>query len=87
MKTSNARKCTKPLAQRYKTKQVLRQNLNKVNQAFRFSNFLCDFWIFDTKSKKIDKTILKICTSRQSNNQHQKQQAKQTNIVTKHRKY
>ena len=34
MKTSNARKCTKPLAQRYKAKQVLRQKLNKVNQAF-----------------------------------------------------
>ena len=32
--TSNARKCTKPLAQRYKAKQVLRQKLNKVNQAF-----------------------------------------------------
>ena len=32
--TSNARKYTKPLAQRYKAKQVLRQKLNKVNQAF-----------------------------------------------------
>ena len=32
--TSNARKCTKPLAQRYKAKQVLRQKLNNVNQAF-----------------------------------------------------
>ena len=34
IKTSNVRKCTKPLAQRYKAKQVLKQNLNKVNQAF-----------------------------------------------------
>ena len=33
MKTSNARKCSKPLAQRYKAKQVLRQKLNNVNQA------------------------------------------------------
>ena len=32
--TSNARKCTKPLAQRYKAKQVLRQKLNNVNQTF-----------------------------------------------------
>ena len=32
--TSNARKCTMPLAQRYKAKQVLKQKLNNVNQAF-----------------------------------------------------
>jgi len=34
MKTSNARKCTKPLAQRYKAKQVLRQNSTKSIKLF-----------------------------------------------------
>ena len=87
MKTSNARKCTKPLAQRYKTKQDLRQNSTKSIKLFDFLISLCDFWIFDTRNKKIDKTKLKIFTSRQANTQHQKQQANQTNIVTKHRKY
>ena len=87
MKTSNARKCTKPLAQRYKAKQILRQKTQQSQSSFLIFYFLCDFWIFDTKSKEIDETRLKICTRRQANNQHQKQQANQTNIVTEHRKY
>ena len=34
MKTSNARKCTKPLAQRYKAKQVLRQKTQQCQSSF-----------------------------------------------------
>ena len=81
MKTSNARKCTKPLAQRYKAKQVLRQKLNKVNQAFWFSIFMCflDFWHkkkkIDQKTKTKTKTRSKVYTNRQENNHQHKQQA------------
>ena len=89
MKTSNARECTKPLAQRYTAKRVLRQKLNKVNQALLIFKCLCNFWIFDLRNKKIDKTHLTQLRDihKKTNNQNQKQQAYQTNIVTKHRKY
>ena len=41
----------KALAQRYKAKQVLRQNLTQSIKLLIFY-FLCGFWIFDTKKKK-----------------------------------
>ena len=74
-------KCTKPLAQRCKAKQVLRQKLNNVNQTFWFSNFLCDFWIFDMWRKRLIKNKRKprVCTNKQTHNHQHKQQAiKQT---------
>ena len=46
MKTSDVRKCTKPLAQRYKAKQVLRQNSTMLIKLFDFLIFMwfLDFW-------------------------------------------
>ena len=40
----------KALAQRYKAKQVLRQNSSQSIKLLIFY-FLCGFWIFDTKKK------------------------------------
>ena len=43
--TSYARKCTRPLAQRYKAKHVLRQNSIMLIKLFDFLLFM-HFWIF-----------------------------------------
>ena len=53
MNTSNARKCTTPLAQRYKAKQVLRQNSTKSIKLFDFLIFYVIFG-FLTQETKID---------------------------------
>ena len=68
--TSYARKCTKPLGQRYKTKQVLRQNLTMSIKLLIFY-FLCGFWIFDTKKKKLIKSnnVKTAKTDKVNNNQ------------------
>ena len=55
-RTSYARKCTKPLVQRYKAKHALRQNLTKLIKLFDFLFFIMCFWIFDKKKKKNDKS-------------------------------
>ena len=54
-KTSYARKCTEPLAQRYKAKQVLRQNSTMSIKLFDFLFFMwfLDFW--HIRRKNIDK--------------------------------
>ena len=72
MKTSNVRKCTKPLAQRYTAKRVLRQKLNKVNQALLIFKCLCNFWIFDLRNKKNDKTQLRNIHKQTTKNKHNK---------------
>ena len=62
-KTSNARKCTKPLAQRYKAKQVLRQNSTTSIKLFDFLHFMW-FWIFthtNQRHKSKIKTKTKQC--------------------------
>ena len=47
----------KALAQRYKAKQVLRQNSTQSIKLLIFY-FLCGFWIFDTKKKNWLKAIM-----------------------------
>ena len=60
----------KALAQRYKAKQVLRQNSTQSIKLLIFY-FLCGFWIFDTKKKKLIKSnnVKTAKTDKVNNNQ------------------
>ena len=55
MKTSNARRCTKPLAQRYKAKQVLRQDSTKSIKLFDFQIFYVIFGFLTQGTKRLIK--------------------------------
>ena len=56
--------------QRYKAKQVLRQNSSQSIKLLIFY-FLCGFWIFDTKKKKLIKSnnVKTAKTDKVNNNQ------------------
>ena len=59
----------KALAQRYKAKQVLRQNSTQSIKLLIFY-FLCGFWIFDKKKKLIKSNNVKTAkTDKVNNNQ------------------
>ena len=60
-RTSYARKCTKPLVQRYKVKLTCDMCSNIYNQTFWIFHFLCGFGIF-THTKLNKKSKIKIET-------------------------
>ena len=79
MKTNNARKCTKPLAQRYKTKQVLRQNSTKSIKLFDFLIFYVIFGFLTQETKRLIRQNKKyLQEDKQTTNIKNSKQTKQT---------
>ena len=77
-KTSNARKCTKPLAQRYKTKQDLRQNSTKSIKLFDFLIFYVIFGFLTQETKRLIKQKKYSQEDKQTTNNKNSKHTKQT---------